>query len=327
MERQAKAERQHRKPLFRHNVRKAQRDKYPCQAHEQPVRAARAGHKQRHRRNGQRDQHGRKAPDDRSRVTAQYGIAQQVRRARQIHTGQRVRAEQPSHGHAQRLGEVRHQLLHRGERARRNRPLSFVRAVPCKGVRDGRVVRGQFFTADAVDIRPGEIPHQQIHIVWELLFFIEQELSAAHGISPQEMHRLVRSLHGRVGKHETEPGQKNQHSGFQSQVLFEEMRGQKHQKIHGGKAAADDECRRCSKAGHARAQRVRHTPVIYQPHAAQQHKEISAKPADAGLCPKPFAFFCKFRHKYSIRRPHVVSCRRQICNILSIYYKLYASTL
>ena len=57
------------------------------------------------------------------------------------------------------------------------------------------------------------------------------------------MHRLVRSLHGRVGKHETEPGQKNQHSGFQSQVLFEEMRGQKHQKIHGGKAAADDECR------------------------------------------------------------------------------------
>ena len=72
-----------------------------------------------------------------------------------------------------------------------------------------------------------EIPHQQIHIVWELLFFIEQELSAAHGISPQEMHRLVRSLHGRVGKHETEPGQKNQHSGFQSQVLFEEMRGQK----------------------------------------------------------------------------------------------------
>ena len=58
-----------------------------------------------------------------------------------------------------------------------------------------------------------------------------------------------------------------------------------------------------------------------------QHKEISAKPADAGLCPKPFAFFCKFRHKYSIRRPHVVSGRRQICNILSIYYKLYASTL
>ena len=59
----------------------------------------------------------------------------------------------------------------------------------------------------------------------------------------------------------------------------------------------------------------------------RKHKEISAKPADAGLCPKPFAFFCKFRHKYSIRRPHVVSCWRQICNILSIYYKLYASTL